>query len=153
MIPKKAHQNFCPHSGLLTTDILPLSSHSSKHLVSGNVSIMHNFVALLVLVFFVSHKCRGQIYPHPLAIGGNGWEVPKLSWNLLPYRNWCLMKVRQIGSTFLVPGKTVTFLWVNIVNQNFNIFSIGAAIGEGCVCISAGNDRIIQQPPESFRFF
>ena len=34
----------------------------------------------------------GQICPHPLTIGGNGWEVPKLSWNLISYRDWCQTK-------------------------------------------------------------
>ena len=29
----------------------------------------------------------GQICPHPLKMVGNGWEVPKLSWNLISYRD------------------------------------------------------------------
>ena len=28
-----------------------------------------------------------EICPHPLTIGGNGWEVPKLSWSFKSYRD------------------------------------------------------------------
>ena len=34
----------------------------------------------------VSRK-RNGICPHPLTIGGNGWEVPKLSWSFKSYRD------------------------------------------------------------------
>ena len=33
-----------------------------------------------------------QICPHSLTIGGNGWKVPKLSWNLISYQDWCQTK-------------------------------------------------------------
>ena len=29
------------------------------------------------------------VAPHPLTIGGNGWKVQKLSWDLISYRDWC----------------------------------------------------------------
>ena len=30
--------------------------------------------------------------PPPSIYGGSGWEVPKLSWNLISYRDWCQTK-------------------------------------------------------------
>ena len=43
--------------------------------------------------FFGSSKTRGGAdLPPPSKNGGNGWEVPKLSWNLISYRDWCQTK-------------------------------------------------------------
>ena len=34
----------------------------------------------------------GADLPPPYIYGGSGWEVPKLSWNLISYRDWCQTK-------------------------------------------------------------
>ena len=48
------------------------------------------FLTLLGPAFFGSLKPRGwgQICPHPQN-GCNGWEVPKMGWNLISYQDWC----------------------------------------------------------------
>ena len=48
----------------------------------------------ILLGVFGSYFTRGgaQICPHPLKMVGNGWEVSKLSWNLISYRDWCPTK-------------------------------------------------------------
>ena len=43
--------------------------------------------------FFGSHVTRGGAdLPPPSKNECNGWEVPKLSWNLISYQDWCQTK-------------------------------------------------------------
>ena len=52
-----------------------------------------NYLTLLDPAFFGSLKPRGGAdLPPPSKNGGNGWEVPKLSWNLISYQDWCQTK-------------------------------------------------------------
>ena len=43
-------------------------------------------------LFWFSCNPGGADLPPPSKNGGNGWEVPKLSWNLISYRDWCQRK-------------------------------------------------------------
>ena len=97
----------------------------------------------------------GGKFAPPYKMPNNGREVPKLSWNLISYRDWCqtkgfttfrhleppqlmvwkvtffwwfmrfvrvpLMKVGQIGPTFLVPEKTVNFFRVKPAVSSFTL--------------------------------
>ena len=127
----------------------PATQASLKYLKYSNLTLF--LPAFLVLNLLGG----GQICPHPLKIGYNGREVPKLSWNLISYRDWCqtkgfttfrhleppqlmvwkvtffwwfmrfvrvpLMKVGQIGPTFLVPEKTVNFFRVKPAVSSFTL--------------------------------
>ena len=57
----------------------------------------------------------GQICPHPLTMGYNGREVPKLSWNLISYRDWCQTKgfttFRYLEPPQLMVWKSDFFRW------------------------------------------
>ena len=56
-------------------------------------SNLKSILTLLDPAFFGSLKPRGGAdLPPPSKNGGNGWEVPKLSWNLISYQDWCQTK-------------------------------------------------------------
>ena len=53
-----------------------------------NTGRRKNELTLLDPAFFGSLKPRGGAdLPPPSKNGGNGWEVPKLSWNLISYQD------------------------------------------------------------------
>ena len=75
--------------GAAQTDIDPISCTSISQLSAPRLS----YLTLFIPAFLgLNYAGGGQICPHPLTIGGNGWEVPKLSWNLISYRDWCQTK-------------------------------------------------------------
>ena len=57
----------------------------------------------------------GADLPPPTNNGGNGREVPKLSWNLISYRDWCQTKgfttFRYLEPSKLMVWKTDFFWW------------------------------------------
>ena len=115
-----------------------------------------SFLTILFPAYFWTRFSRGGAnLPPPYKMPNNGREVPKLSWNLISYRDWCqtkgfttfrhleppqlmvwkvtffwwflrfvrvpLMKVGQIGPTFLVPEKTVNFFRVKPAVSSFTL--------------------------------
>ena len=46
-----------------------------------DLTLFYSVILVLILLG------GGQICPHPLKMVDNGWEVSKLSWNLISYRD------------------------------------------------------------------
>ena len=68
-----------------------------------------NCLTLFKPGFFGSLVTRGGAdLPPPSKNGGNGWEVPKLSWNLISYRDWCQTKG---FTTFGYPEPPQLMVW------------------------------------------
>ena len=67
-----------------------LGKNTIYHLLNKNIKNKLRFcLTLFYSVFLVLILLGGaQICPHPLKLGGNGWKVPKMSWNLISYRDW-----------------------------------------------------------------
>ena len=56
-------------------------------------SVSDPILTLFIPGFFGSLVIRGGAdLPPPSKNGGNGWKVPKVSWNLISYRDWCQTK-------------------------------------------------------------
>ena len=66
-----------------------ISRQSSSPCWPGKVSFLSS-LTLFKPAFFGSLVTRGGAdLPPPSKNGGNGWEVQKLSWNLISYQDWC----------------------------------------------------------------
>ena len=74
------------------------------------------YLTLFIPAFLgLNYAGGGQICPHPLTMGYNGREVPKLSWNLISYRDWCQTKgfttFRYLEPPKLMVWKSDFFWW------------------------------------------
>ena len=83
-----------------------------KHIWKSKIRLLTLFIPAFL---GLNYAGGGQICPHPLTMGYNGREVPKLSWNLISYRDWCQTKgfttFRYLEPSKLMGWKTDFFWW------------------------------------------